>query len=373
MSDYAGPPAHLLLDHLSEAMLVFDADGRLTYENAAARELLGADLPLLRQQGWSAALMLFQGGPMDTESPLEAALDRAAKTGKPARFTTLRYGDFIPCWVVTAEDTGHPPYVLVTIEMPDWSALSELFDRYLQEVRAATDATSGHASLIVNAAKRPRPKETPEQLGKRVSGFARLIETHMFRLNELTGLMTRLGKVRTNRLREEARALSRRVVLADFFEDLIEMLAENPFLDPDTDEPDFRRRLSFDIPGDLAVTASPGHMTDVLRDMLRNAIMYSLKAAPIHLTAHAVGQSVQIDVMDEGYGIREGERERVFLPFMRARQPQIIGEFGYGLSLYLCKHEIEAMNGRLWFDSEEGRGTTFSLKLPSWQPPSPAE
>ncbi|MBE2183048.1 MAG: hypothetical protein IAE89_06455, partial [Anaerolineae bacterium] len=37
-----------------------------------------------------------------------------------------------------------------------------------------------------------------------------------------------------------------------------------------------------------------------------------------------------------------------------------------GLSLYLCKHEVEAMNGRLWFESDEGVGTTFSIKLPLW-------
>ena len=61
------------------------------------------------------------------------------------------------------------------------------------------------------------------------------------------------------------------------------------------------------------------------------------------------------------------ESERVFLPFTRSRQPQMMGEFGYGLSLYLCKNEVEAMNGRIWFESEEGVGTTFSIKLPAWR------
>ena len=42
-----------------------------------------------------------------------------------------------------------------------------------------------------------------------------------------------------------------------------------------------------------------------------------------------------------------------------------MGEFGYGLGLHLCKNEIEAMNGRIWFESEEGTGTTFSIKLPA--------
>ena len=54
-----------------------------------------------------------------------------------------------------------------------------------------------------------------------------------------------------------------------------------------------------------------------------------------------------------------------FAPFERARQPQIIAEFGYGLSLYLAKAEIEAMGGRIGFESQEGIGTAFSLQLPA--------
>ena len=117
------------------------------------------------------------------------------------------------------------------------------------------------------------------------------------------------------------------------------------------------------------VYASPGRVADVLQDLLRNAIMYSMKASPIMILAQTSGQnqSVQIDVVDEGYGIRAKEFDRVFSLFERARQPQIMGEFGYGLSLFLCKHEVEAMNGKIWFESEEGVGTTFSFKLPVWR------
>jgi len=80
-----------------------------------------------------------------------------------------------------------------------------------------------------------------------------------------------------------------------------------------------------------------------------------------------VGEFIQIDMVDQGYGIRAKEQERVFEEFKRARQPQIIGEFGYGLSLALCKHEVAAMNGTMWFKSEENVGTTFSLRLPAWK------
>lgn len=93
--------------------------------------------------------------------------------------------------------------------------------------------------------------------------------------------------------------------------------------------------------------------------------MYSTPETAIHLVAQRKLAAVQIDVIDDGIGIRESEQDRVFAPFRRARQPQVISEFGYGLSLYLCKQEVEAMNGRIWFDSVENAGTTFSIVLPA--------
>jgi hypothetical protein len=115
------------------------------------------------------------------------------------------------------------------------------------------------------------------------------------------------------------------------------------------------------------VAASSEHLSLILRDLVRNAIMYSMKATPVKIVASAQQNTVQIDVIDEGYGVRAKEMDKVFQPFQRARQPQIIAEFGHGISLYLCKQEVEAMNGAMWFRTEEDVGSTFSFKLPAWR------
>ncbi len=181
--------------------------------------------------------------------------------------------------------------------------------------------------------------------------------------------MARLESIRSGKLAEAVRSERHKINLADFVEDYVESLDEIDLIDPETEAQDYRARITTSIPDGLMVDASPARLTDILHDLLRNAIMYSMKASPMIIMAQASAQnqSVQIDVIDEGYGIRAKEFERVFAQFERARQPQIIGEFGYGLSLYLCKYEVEAMNGKIWFQSEEGVGTTFSFKLPTWR------
>jgi signal transduction histidine kinase len=362
-----GLPAQAIVDGFGQGVLIFDQANRLVMENITAAAMLGADAKIIRAEGWKAVSALFNARLNNPDLSLDAVRAKALVSEKPIRFYAYRAGEYIPCWAAAVRGADGEVFTMLTLETPDWSALSELFERFLREVRENVETTRGHADLIQKTVKKPKANETAEQLGKRVTGFAQVIHTHMHRLGRLTAMMDRLERIRTDRLRGEVLAVRRTLPLSDYLEDWLESLSEERLLDPETEAHDYRKRLIFDIPSDILVYASPGHLSVVLRDMLRNAIMYSMIATPILIAARATEAGVQIDMIDEGYGIRSGETDRVFAPYMRSRQPQIISEFGYGLSLYLCKYEVEAMNGRLWFESEDGVGTTFSLKLPAWQ------
>ena len=366
MVSHRGLQSQILIDGLGQGVLIFDTANRLVMENQAARAILGSDLKLIRAEGWKAAAVLFNTRLIDPDKNLDAIRTTALNAEQPVRFHVFRSGEHIPCWATAIRGSGSEVFTMLTIDVPDWTPLTELVEKYLDEVRDATDSTAGHAELIMQSLRRPKPNETLEQLSRRISGFARIIDIHMHRLGGLTSLIERLEKVRTNTIRAEVRATRQRINLAHFIENFLEDLDERALADPESEAQDFRQRLQVTIPEELIVYASPAHLAVILRDVLRNAIMYSLKAAPVYIVARERDHRVQIDVIDEGYGIRSTEAERVFAPFMRSRQPQIMGEFGYGLSLYLCKHEVEAMNGRIWFESEEGLGTTFSLKLAAW-------
>lgn len=358
-----------VLDGMGQGILIFDDEDRLVMENLAARNLLGADLKLIRANGWSAASALFNTRSSPTADTSDTARKKALESARPVRFRIYRSGEYIPCWASTVYATSGEAFTMITLELPDWAAMTDLLDHFRDEVEHAATATMGHTKLISNTLKAPKKGETTEQLGKRVAGFVTLITTHMHRQERLMKLFHRLELIRTGKLAELIRNDRRKLNLANFIEDIIEGLPEVTLIDPETEQQDYRARITASIPDDLVVYASPGHVEDILHDLLRNAIMYSMKATPIMIMASSSSgnQSVQIDVVDEGYGVRAKEFERVFSPFERARQPQIIGEFGYGLSLYLCKQEVEAMSGKIWFESEEGVGTTFSFKLPQWR------
>jgi signal transduction histidine kinase len=358
-----------ILDGLGEGILIFDSAGKLLHDNIAARAILGTDLNLIRSDGWSAASVLFNARQSNPDETLDAVRTKALESARPVRFHIYRSGEYVPCWASAVQGSAGEVHTMITIETTDWTALTDLIDRFRNEMKEAVESTQGHVDLIMQNLQNPKPNLTVEMLSKRLLGFAKLIATHMHRSQRMLDMFERLENIRTGKVREQVRASRRKIVLSDFMEDFVEVLDEVPLLDPETEAQDIRARLQTNIPPNLAVEGSPQHLTGILHDLLRNAIMYSMRATPVKITAQLVapGQNVQIDVMDEGYGVREKEAERVFIPFQRSRQPQIIGEFGYGLSLYLCKHEVEVMNGRMWFKSEENVGSTFSFMLPVWR------
>lgn len=356
-----------VLDGLGQGVLIFDSANRLVGENQAVRALLGNDLKLIRAEGWPAAAVLFNARQNKTERSADVLRAQALEGTIPLRFNMYRNGEYVPCWASGIKDKDGTLFTMVTIDAPDWSAMTELLDRFIDETRSAIETTVGHVNLIEQTMKRAKPGETVEGLSKRLSGFMKIITTHMNRLERLMNFMARLEDIRTGRLKQLVADRRKRIVLEDFIEDFLEELDREVLIDPETETQDYRSRITASIPSGVAVAASSAHLTDLLRDILRNAIMYSMKATPVTIKVQADETNVTVSVTDEGYGVRPSEYEKVFQPFQRSRQPQVIGEFGYGQSLFLSKHEVEAMNGRIWFESEEGVGTTFSFKLPRWQ------
>ena len=362
-----------VLDGLGQGVLLFDDHGKLIVSNQAADTILGTDVRLIRAEGWTAAAVLFNSGQQEPGGGVDAVRQRALDAGSSERFRFYRGGEFIPCWVAAVNGKNGKTHTMITLDSPDWTVVNDLIGRFRDQVQEAVESTEGHIKLINMSINQMKPEDTVEQLNRRITGFNRLIATHMYRTGTLMELLGRLQALRTGTLTQTVHEQRQKLRLADYVEDFLEELDEITLLDPETDPEDFRARLTIDVGDDLVVAASPERLSVILRDIVRNAIMYSMKASPIKITASAQHGSVQIDIVDEGYGVRPKEIDKVFQPFQRARQPQIIAEFGHGLSLYLCKHEVEAMHGGMWFKTEENVGSTFSFKLPVWQDDSSSD
>ena len=100
----------------------------------------------------------------------------------------------------------------------------------------------------------------------------------------------------------------------------------------------------------------------VLINLLENAIKFSRGGDLIQVSAKHEGEYLQIAVKDSGVGISPKDQERIFEKFTRLGRHE--RSKGLGLGLAFCRLAVEAHEGSIWVESEEGKGSTFSFTLP---------
>lgn len=102
----------------------------------------------------------------------------------------------------------------------------------------------------------------------------------------------------------------------------------------------------------------------VLSNLIANAIKFSQSGRPIKIRMWRKDNLVTIAVIDQGIGIPDKLKDSVFELFTDSRREGTIGEATYGMGLAISKQIVTAHDGRIWFESEEGKGTTFYVELP---------
>jgi two-component system phosphate regulon sensor histidine kinase PhoR len=112
------------------------------------------------------------------------------------------------------------------------------------------------------------------------------------------------------------------------------------------------------------VAGDPERTRQVLTNLIDNAIKYSPQGGRIELAVQDAGGYARFTVRDEGLGIPLGEQKRIFEKFYRLDPDHRRGIGGSGLGLYICRELIRSMHGRIWVDSDPGKGATFTFELP---------
>jgi signal transduction histidine kinase len=112
------------------------------------------------------------------------------------------------------------------------------------------------------------------------------------------------------------------------------------------------------------VEADRDHLEQVLDNLISNAIKFSPAGRPIVVRVCEYGPDVEISVTDSGVGIPRQQLEAVFGLFYQAEDPVSRHTGGMGLGLYISKEIVGRHGGRIWVESEPGRGSTFHVVLP---------
>ena len=122
------------------------------------------------------------------------------------------------------------------------------------------------------------------------------------------------------------------------------------------------------------VSGDPDKIMQILLNLVSNAVKYSPRGGVVRVTAHPSDRWMELSVTDQGVGIPPEARSRIFDRFFRVASFETKGIPGTGLGLSIVKGLVELHGGRIWVDSEVGRGSAFHVTLPqTFYFPAPAE
>lgn len=124
--------------------------------------------------------------------------------------------------------------------------------------------------------------------------------------------------------------------------------------------------LTIDIDPDCPrIEGDRSALVDAVANLLSNAAKYGGTPPRVHVRVERQGRSVRISVRDNGMGIPKGEQRQIFQKFYRIDDRFSRAQQGSGLGLAIVKHVVRGNDGRIELESEEGKGSTFTLVFPS--------
>ncbi len=112
------------------------------------------------------------------------------------------------------------------------------------------------------------------------------------------------------------------------------------------------------------IRGSKEYIQETLSNLLANSVKYTPRNGKIDIRVIDKGNRVLIEIADNGIGIPREELPRIFEEFYRAANAKQTEKDGTGLGLSIAKQIVEIHNGKIWVESEEGKGSTFRIELP---------
>ena len=335
-----------ILGSMVEGVAVVNSSERLLFANEGFAGILELDAP--PQPGRSLLEVVRQ---TELIEAVRDVLKGAPRVEAEIVTGTLRQR-FFAATVASVKATENSGAVVVLHDITDLRKLERVRRDFVanvsHEFKTPLTAIQGFAETLLAGAM-----DDPQHRVR----FLQIILEHSRRLARLTDDLLELSKMDADRLALEVDRLSASQLVQSCVE-TTQRVANEKHL-----------RVSINLPQSLPdVAADRRRIAEVLQNLLDNAIQYTPAGGEIVVSASAGGQEVTFTVSDTGIGIPQVDQPRIFERFYRVDVARSREVGGTGLGLSIAKHLVEAHGGRIWVESEVGRGSQFHFTVPVFQP-----
>ncbi len=339
-----------ILEGVADGVVVTDAHGTITLFNAAAERILAiprqeiigrsgkevAGLFNMSPASWSELITRWSEGEFEQGTLYEERFEVEGRAISVHISPVIRHGVFEGTVSVFRD---------ITRDVEVDRMKSEFISMVSHELRTPMTSIKGYIDLLYNGMVGP--------ISDAQKNFLQIVKSNADRLTMLVNDLLDISRIETGRLKLVLRPVELHVIIGNVITDLtpkargrgqtLESLVEGP-LPP--------------------VRADPDRVTQILTNLVDNAIKYTPTGGRIAVDAEVVDRFVHVHVIDNGIGISEEDQEKLFTRFFRADNPLVQASSGTGLGLTIVKAIVELHGGEIWFKSAPGQGSTFSFSLP---------
>jgi PAS domain S-box-containing protein len=331
-----------ILANVADGIVAVDRDGQVVLWNSAAEEISG--VPQEEAIGRTTVQVLQR----QLESP-----ESDAPSGQRL-ISITRGGEEV--WLSLSEAVMRDPLGAVAGRIFAFRDISA--DRMVEQVKSDFVAAVSHElrtplTSIYGFAETLLRQDIPfGEEDRRI--FLGYIASESERLTEIVDQLLNVARLDAGDLQVELG----RIDVGSVVSELVETVEESGVMNG--------HRFQIDLPDEpLAAEADPDKVRQVFNILVENALRYSPRGGTVTVGARRSDDRVEVRVADEGIGIPAAERERIFRKFYRAESAARDGAAGTGLGLFIAKELVTAMGGRIWVESTEGEGSSFSFELPA--------
>lgn len=347
--------AEALFSSLGDGAIATDQFGKITRINSVALELLGYSASELIGEWFPRRIVALteKGAPINL---IDRPITRAFLTGKPVNektFYQTKDGHRLPVSIsVSPILLANKP--LGAIEVFRDITLEEEIDRMKSEfislashqLRTPLSAIKTYSHMLADGYMGDVTAPQKKSL--------RTIISATNRMNELISTLLNITRIESGTIAITPKILQLDKAAEEVIKDLSLAASEKSI------------RLTLKKIGQTSTRVKTDNLIvkEVISNLISNAIKYTSDEGTVRVEVRGRARDVIVSVHDNGWGIPASAHDQVFSKFFRATNIVKRETTGTGLGLYLVKGLLDRLGGTIWFESVEGKGTTFYFTLP---------
>ncbi|MBL7208730.1 MAG: PAS domain S-box protein [Dehalococcoidia bacterium] len=334
-----------ILSSMAEGIVVRDSENRIILVNSAAEELLNLNLEDVLGKDADDYLAVKK---KDTEE-----VERKEASGEVVAPLIRKVGDKMvsinvrPIQTADGQRSGAVCAIRDITELAKVDQMkTEFVSTVSHELRTPLTSIKGYVDLVVDG--------EAGEITEMQRNFLGIVQSNTDRLVGLINDLLDISRIESGRLELNITTVPLDQVIREVAVSLHNQIEE--------------KKLSLELAppqGPIQVRGDRARITQVLTNLLSNAYKFTPEGGKINVSAKVTDSQVQVDVADTGTGISAQDRKKLFTRFFRVDSSTTRDIGGTGLGLTIAKSIVEMHGGKIWVESEIGKGSTFSFTLPA--------